>query len=79
MTDIFKSIDIISLDNEDNVILCFNDNKKIKINKNKFNEDEINKIKNKNYCAGCMKISNKGYFGSKKSWCGLSRKITNYI
>lgn len=77
MTDINKTVDIVCLDEHD-VILTFK-NKIIKINKNKFNEDEINQLTNKNYCVGCNNISSKGYFGTKKSWCSLSRKLTNYI
>jgi len=77
MSDLIKTINTLSID-EDNVILTIN-NVKIKINKNKFNQDEINNIINKNYCPGCKDISTKGYFGSKSSWCSLSRKLSNYI
>lgn len=74
---IYKSVEIITID-ENNIILNFK-NKQIKIPKTKFDDDELNNIINKNYCPGCKTISSKEYFGNKRSWCQLSRKISNHI
>lgn len=78
MSDIFKTKDVVSLD-ENNVIIAFNNKKPIMIPKSKFTDTEINDITTERYCPACKTISNKGYYGNKRSWCKLARKLANEI
>lgn len=74
MSDLFKSEDVISLE-DDKISLNFDGNI-IHLNITRFTNTDIYHIQHKDYCNGCNTISNKGFFGSKNNWCSLSRKIT---
>ena len=73
MRDIYMSAKVITLD-EENVIINFKNNQ-IRLDKEYFNDTDIQTIRDRNYCPGCIKISSRGFFGNKHSWCDLSRKI----
>jgi hypothetical protein len=76
--DQYKSGDVLHLDDEDNLIVSFPGKKQICVPKSKFTQEEIERIRNDDYCPGCTSLSSKGYNGTKRSWCKLSRLIANY-
>ena len=78
MSDIFKTKNVVKVD-KNNVIIDFNNTKPIIVNKSVFTETEINDIITERYCPACKTISNKGYYGTKRSWCKLAKKFANEI
>ena len=76
--DIYKSEDVLSLDNDNNVIIKFPNKNQFSIPAGNFSQFELDSISKKEFCNGCYTISSKGYYGTKHNWCKLSRLIANY-
>jgi hypothetical protein len=76
--DQYKSIDVLHFDDNDNLYVSFPNKEQICIPSTKFTTQEIENIKNDSFCPGCTSLSVKGYNGTKRSWCKLSRLIANY-
>lgn len=76
--DQYKSCDIIHLDDNNNLIVSFPKKAQICIPSTNFTQRELELIRNDIYCPGCTSLSSKGYNGTKRSWCQLSRSIANF-
>lgn len=73
MSDLFNTIDVIRIEND--IITIQFDDKTIQLDVNTFDEEDIQNIRINNYCPGCDTISKKGFYGTKRKWCSLSRKF----
>lgn len=76
--DQYKSTDILHLDDDNNLIVSFPNKDQFCIPVTRFTQNELEGIRNADYCPGCTTLSSKGYNGTKRSWCKLARLVANY-